>query len=225
MKNLALKTILGFANLVLVLAALLFLPAWTLRFWQAWVYLSVFAGSALWITVYLWMRDPALLERRVQAGPVAEKETTQKLIQAFASLAFIALLLLPSLDHRFSWSHLPLALVFAGDILEALGFWIVFLVYRENSFASATIAVASDQTVISTGPYAFIRHPMYSGVLVMLLGTPLALGSWWGLLMFPPMLLVIVLRLLDEERFLRKSLTGYDEYCRKVRFRLLPSVW
>lgn len=225
MKNLALKTILGFANLILVLAALLFLPAWTLRFWQAWVYLFVFAGSALWITGYLWKRDPALLERRVQAGPVAEKETTQKLVQAFASLAFIGILLVPSLDRRFSWSHLPIALVIFGDVLVALGFWIVFLVYRENSFASATIAVATGQTVISTGPYVSVRHPMYSGALVMLFGTPLALGSGWGLLMFPSMLLVIVLRLLDEEKFLRKSLAGYSDYCATVRFRLLPHVW
>ena len=225
MKNLALKTILGFANLVLVLAALLFLPAWTLRFWQAWVYLFVFAGSALWITVYLWKRDPALLECRVQAGPAAEKETTQKLIQAFASLAFIGILLVPSIDRRFYWSHVSLPIVMAGDVLVALGFWIVFLVYRENSFASTTITVAADQTVISSGPYASVRHPMYTGALVMLLGTPLALGSWWGLLMFPPMLLAIILRLLDEEKFLRKSLTGYSEYCATVRFRLLPSVW
>ena len=192
---------------------MLFAPAWTLHFWQAWLYLAIFGGSSLLITVHLWERDPALLKRRVNAGPTAEKQTTQKLIQAFASLAFIGILILPSLDRRSSWSHVPLAFVLAGDVLAALGFWIVFLVYRENSFASATIAVAPGHTVISTGPYAIVRHPMYSGALVMLLGTPLALGSWWGLLMFPPMLLVIVLRLLDEERFLRKSLAGYSAYC------------
>jgi len=223
--TLAAKTILGFANLLLILAVLLFAPAWTLRFWQAWVYLAIFGGSSTLITIYLWKRDPALLERRVQAGPIAEKETTQKLIQAFASLAFIGILLLPSLDHRFAWSHPPFAMVILGDVLVVLGFLVVFLVYRENSFAAATIAVAAGQTVISTGPYAVIRHPMYSGALVMLLGTPLALGSRWGILMFLPMLLAIVFRLLDEERFLRKSLPGYDEYCRKVLYRLVPGIW
>jgi protein-S-isoprenylcysteine O-methyltransferase Ste14 len=223
--KLAVKTSLGFANLMVILAIVLFAPAWTLDFWQAWVYLFIFFLSSFLITAFLWKKDPALLERRLQAGPVAEKRITQKLIQAFASLAFLGILVLPSLDHRFSGSHIPVACVVLGEILVALGFWIVFLVYRENSFASATIAVASDQTVISSGPYAHIRHPMYAGALVMLLGTPLALGSWLGLLMFVPMLLVIVLRLLDEERFLHKSLAGYGAYCLRVRFRLVPFVW
>ena len=116
-----------------------------LDFWQAWVYLALFAAASAAITVYLWKRDPALLERRVKAGPIAEKESNQKLIQVFASLAFIGLLILPSLDHRFSWSHVPLGLVILGDTLVGLGFWVVFRVYKENSFAAATIAVAADQ--------------------------------------------------------------------------------
>ncbi len=225
MKSLARKTILGYAFLLVCLAAFLFAPAWNLDFWQAWVYLALFAAASAAITVYLWKRDPALLERRVKAGPIAEKESNQKLIQVFASLAFIGLLILPSLDHRFSWSHVPLGLVILGDTLVGLGFWVVFRVYKENSFAAATIAVAADQKVISTGPYAIVRHPMYSGALLLLLGTPVALGSWWGILMFLPMLLVIIFRLLDEEKFLRKSLPGYDDYCLKVPYRLIPSVW
>jgi protein-S-isoprenylcysteine O-methyltransferase Ste14 len=224
-KSLALKTIAGFLNLFFCLALLLFAPARTLHFWQAWVYLLVFFISCAWITLYLWKKDPALLERRVKAGPTAEKETSQKLIQFLATLAFVGTMIVPSLDRRFGWSHVPLALVVAGDMLAALGFWIVFVVYRENTFAGATIGVAAGQTVISSGPYALIRHPMYSGALVMLLGTPLALGSWWGLFMFFPMLGVIVFRLLDEEKFLGKSLPGYDEYCQKVRYRLAPYLW
>ncbi len=186
--------------------------------------LVFFSASAL-ITVYLWKRDQALLERRVNSGPGAEKGASQKLIQSFASLSFIGLMVLPSLDHCFGWSHLPLAFVLTGDALVALGFLAVFIVFKENSFAAGTIAVAAKQTVISTGPYAIIRHPMYSGALIMILGTPLALGSWWGLTMFATMTFVVVLRLLDEEKFLLNCLSGYPEYCEKVRFRLMPLIW
>lgn len=225
MKSLAIKATLGFAQLLVCLALLLFAPAWTLHFWQAWVYLFLFASASAAITVYLWNNDRELLERRVNAGPAAEKEKRQKLIQAVASLAFFAEMIVPSLDHRFSWSRVPLSLVVAGNSLVIAGFLLVFLVLKENSFASATIGVASGQKVIATGPYAIVRHPMYSGALVMLLGTPLALGSWWGMLAVIPMPLILALRLLDEEKFLNKSLPGYQEYCRKVRSRLAPSIW
>ncbi|MGC1463197.1 MAG: isoprenylcysteine carboxylmethyltransferase family protein, partial [Terracidiphilus sp.] len=164
-------------------------------------------------------------ESRVKAGPGAEKEKTQKWIQFLASLAFIGTLVLPSLDRRFLWSHVPPLLVIAGDGLVALGFFAVFIVYKENTFTSATIEVAPNQRVISTGPYAWVRHPMYAGALVMLFGTPVALGSWWGMLMSIPMTLVIVLRLLDEEKFLQRSLPGYTEYCGKVKFHLAPHIW
>ena len=225
MSNLARKAIRGFAQLIIGLGILLFAPAWTLNFWQAWVFLFVFAASAALITVYLWKEDPNLLERRVKAGPGAEKEKSQRLIQLFASVAFIGMILLPALDHRFSWSDIPLFLVIAGDILIALGFLVIFFVFKENTFTAAVIEVAADQKVISTGPYALIRHPMYAGALILLLGTPLALGSWWGLLMFIPFAVIIVWRLLDEERFLSKYLAGYSEYKKKVRYRLIPFVW
>jgi protein-S-isoprenylcysteine O-methyltransferase Ste14 len=223
--NLTGKTVLGFTQLISVLGILLLVPAWTLDYWQAWVYWFVFAASSALITAYLWKRDPKLLERRIDAGPGAETEKTQKLIQLLAFLAFIGAMILPSLDHRYSWSAVPLPVVLAGDVVVALGFLIVFLVFKENTFAAATIAVSSDQKVVSTGPYAIVRHPMYSGALVMLLGTPLALGSWWGLLMFIPMTLIIAWRARDEERFLDKKLSGYEEYCQRVRYRLAPLVW
>jgi protein-S-isoprenylcysteine O-methyltransferase Ste14 len=225
MKSLGTKTILGFAQLFLFLAAILFSPAWTLHYWQAWVYLAVFESSAALITLYLWMNSPALLERRVKAGPGAEKQASQNWIQAVASLAFLGEMVVPSLDHRFSWSHVPLPAVVGGELLVALGFLGVFFVFRANAFTSATIEVGQGQQVISTGPYAWVRHPMYSSTLLMLLATPVALGSWWGLLMFIPMTLVIVARLLDEEKFLVKGLDGYAAYCAKVRIRLVPFVW
>ncbi len=134
-------------------------------------------------------------------------------------------MVLPSLDHRFFWSAVPLTVVAAGDLLVALGFLIVFLVFKENTFTAATIAVTPDQKVVTTGPYAVVRHPMYTGALVMLFGTPLALGSWWGLLMFVPMVLTIAWRACDEERFLLNNLSGYKDYCQTIRYRLIPFVW
>jgi protein-S-isoprenylcysteine O-methyltransferase Ste14 len=223
--KLARRTILGFAQLIIALGILLFAPSWTLGYWQAWVYLFVFAASSALITTYLWKNDRKLLERRINAGPGAETEKSQKSIQLLAACSFIGALILPSLDHRFSWSAVSLPVVAVGDVLMALGFLIIFLVFKENTFTAATIAVTVDQKVVSTGPYSVVRHPMYSGALVMLFGTPLALGSWWGLLMFIPMILTIGWRACDEERFLFKNLSGYKEYCQIVRYRLVPFVW
>ena len=225
MDNLARKTVLGFTQLIGALGILLFAPAWTLDYWQAWLYWFVFAASSALITAYLWKKDPKLLSRRIDAGPGAESEKSQKQIQLLASFIFLAAMILPSLDHRFSWSAVPLSAVLAGDVLTALGFFIVFLVFKENTFTAATIVVTPGQKVVSTGPYAVIRHPMYSGALVLLFGTPLALGSWWGLLMFIPMLFTIAWRARDEERFLFKNLSGYKEYCQIVRYRLVPFAW
>jgi protein-S-isoprenylcysteine O-methyltransferase Ste14 len=225
LSKIAAKTIFGFANLILLLAIALFAPAWTLRFWQGLLYLLLFASCSAAITVYLWKHDKALLSRRVSAGPVAEKSRAQQIIPLFASIGFLAILVVPSLDHRFSWSHVPLWIVLAGDLLVVLGFYIVFKVFCVNTFTSATIEVNEQQTVISTGPYAFVRHPMYSGALVMLLGTPLALGSWWGLIAFIVMVAVIVIRLLDEEKVLLANLPGYAEYVARVKYRLVPYVW
>jgi protein-S-isoprenylcysteine O-methyltransferase Ste14 len=223
--NLARKTVLGFTQLIGALGILLFAPAWTLDYWQAWLYWFVFAASSALITAYLWKKDPKLLSRRIDAGPGAESEKSQKQIQLLASFIFLAAMILPSLDHRFSWSAVPLSAVLAGDVLTALGFFIVFLVFKENTFTAATIVVTPGQKVVSTGPYALIRHPMYSGALVLLFGTPLALGSWWGLLMFMPMVFTIAWRARDEERFLFKNLSGYKEYCQIVRYRLVPFAW
>jgi protein-S-isoprenylcysteine O-methyltransferase Ste14 len=219
------KALGGLAQFLLCLALLLFLPAWTLAYWQAWLFLAVFSASALAITLYLMRHDPELLARRMHAGPGAEKEKSQKIIQLAAIAAFVTVLVFPVIDHRFAWSAVPWPVALAGDALVALGFAIVFLVFKENTFASATIEVATQQRVVSTGPYALVRHPMYAGALIMLLGVPLALGSWWGLVTIIPFTLVIVWRLLDEERVLANSLPGYLDYRNKVRYRLVPLVW
>jgi protein-S-isoprenylcysteine O-methyltransferase Ste14 len=225
MKNLNIKALGGLVFLVVVMGAALFIPAGTLNYWQGWVFLAVFFVSVLAITVYLMQRDPQLLERRVQAGPAAEQERSQKVIQSVAQVAFIIVFILPALDHRFRWSTVPAVIEVLGDALVALGLLFVFFVFKENTFTSAVIEVGSEQKVISTGPYAFVRHPMYIGALVMLVGVPLALGSWWGLLTVIPITLVIVARLLDEEKFLAQNLAGYAEYRARVKYRLIPFIW
>jgi protein-S-isoprenylcysteine O-methyltransferase Ste14 len=225
MSNLLLKTFLGFAFLMLVLALALFLPAGSLRFWQAWVYLADFAGCTILITAYLMRNDRELLARRVRGGPTAETQKSQQIIQSLASLFFIALFIVPGLDYRFHWSHVSPAISWVADAFVALGFYIVFLVFRENSYTSATIEVSGEQKVISSGPYAVVRHPMYAGAFLLLLATPLALGSWVSIPLPIPVILVIIVRLLDEEKFLSANLDGYEAYRQKVRYRLLPYVW
>jgi protein-S-isoprenylcysteine O-methyltransferase Ste14 len=187
--------------------------------------MAVYFASYLAITVYLIRYDPKLLERRINGGPTAEKEYAQKIITFIAAVAFVGLIALPALDHRFIWSHVPLSPVLAGDALVALGWLAFYLVFRENSFPSATIEVAPDQKVISTGPYVLVRHPMYAGTVVMLLGIPIALGSWWGLPAIVAMIPAFKWRVLDEEKFLARNLLGSLEYQIAVRYRLIPSVW
>jgi protein-S-isoprenylcysteine O-methyltransferase Ste14 len=207
------------------MAALLFLPAGTLNYWQASVFMAVFVSASAVITVYLAIRDPRLLERRLRTGPAAEKETSQKIIMSLAMIGFIALLVFPAFDHRFAWSPVPPYVSLIGDALVAIGFLLVFFVLKANTYGASTIQVAEDPKVISSGPYALIRHPMYAGSFPLLISTPLALGSWWGLSALIVLIPALIWRLLDEESFLRKNLPGYLEYTANVRYRLVPYVW
>jgi protein-S-isoprenylcysteine O-methyltransferase Ste14 len=225
MKSLYAKALLSLAVLSVTMGMLTFVPAWTTKYWQAWVYLGIFTGASFLTTLYLMKKDPALLKRRMSGGPTAERESAQKVIMSFASIGFIGLLIVPALDHRFRWSTVPFPVVIAGDTLVAVGFYFIFLVYRENTFTSATIEVAKDQEVISTGPYALVRHPMYASAFLYLVGTPLALGSYWGLLALLFMMSFLIWRLFDEEKFLAENLPGYTEYQKLVRHRLVPYVW
>jgi protein-S-isoprenylcysteine O-methyltransferase Ste14 len=203
----------------------LFLSAWTVRYWQAWVYLAAFFIPVVFITLDLTKHDMKLLERRLSVGPTAEKRTGQKIIQTFANIFFIGMIILPGFDHRFHWSFVSPSIVALSDVFVVAGFIIVHLVFRENSFTSATIEIGAGQAVVSSGPYRFVRHPMYVGGAVIIVFTPLALGSYWALLSSIPLVMVIIARLLDEESFLKKNLAGYEEYCRKVKYRLVPFLW
>jgi protein-S-isoprenylcysteine O-methyltransferase Ste14 len=219
------KTIAGFAFLMLVLALALFLSAGSLNFWQAWIYLGVFSVCTLLITAYLIKNDPKLLARRVQAGPTAETQKSQQIIQSLASFFFIGLFIVSGLDFRFHWSEVPTFITLIADGFVALGFFIVFLVFRENSYASAVIEVTAGQKVIASGPYQVVRHPMYAGAGLMLIFSPPALGSWAALPCAVLLILVVVIRLLEEEKYLVANLSGYEEYRQHVRYRLVPFIW
>jgi protein-S-isoprenylcysteine O-methyltransferase Ste14 len=215
----------GLLCLFVVMSSLIFVAASTFHYWQAWTFLAVYFGWSVMITLYLMRRDPGLLERRMRGGPIAEKRTTQRIIMSYVSLGFIGLIVVPALDHRFGWSHMPPYAALAGDLLLFLGWLAILFVFKENTFSSATIELASEQRVVTTGPYALVRHPMYAGALLMLAGIPIALGSWWGLLVLVAMLPALIWRLIDEEKFLARNLPGYFEYREKVRYRLIPRVW
>jgi len=216
------EAILLFLAAIFVIGAVLFLPAGTLDYWQAWLYMAVLLVPPIFVGLYFLRNDPELLERRLKTR---EKEAKQKAMIKITSLIFIIGFLIPGLDRRFGWSSVPFEAVIAADLLVFIGYFIVFLVLRENSYAARTVEVEKGQKLVSTGPYAVIRHPMYFGVLLMLLATPIALGSYWAL---PPFLLLIpaiIFRILNEEEVLRRGLPGYTAYCRKTRYRLLPHVW
>jgi protein-S-isoprenylcysteine O-methyltransferase Ste14 len=225
MKDLHRKAVIGILRTFVLLVAAVFAPVGTLRYWQGWACLAAFFVPACFISVYVAKNDPALLERRLKAGPTAEKETGQKIVQAVTAVVFLADFAIPAFDHRFGWSLVPAYAAAGGDLMMVLGFNLVFAVFKANSYTSGIIEVAENQKVVSTGPYAVVRHPMYVGGLIMLFGIPLALGSWWGMLINVPMTAAILWRLLDEERFLAVNLPGYAAYRQAVRYRLVPYVW
>ena len=220
-----LKTLASLAALILVVGAIIFAAAGTTDYWQAWLFLACYFAASLVVSFWLARNDTALLERRMRGGPFAEGERSQKIIMAITSLGFVALLVVPGLDRRFGWSSMPGSVAILGDLLLLLGWLGILAVFRANSYAAATIQVTSGQTVISTGPYALVRHPMYAAALLMLLGIPIALGSWWGALVLLALIPALGWRLIDEERLLLRDLDGYAEYRRKVRWRLIPYIW
>lgn len=223
--KIALQTLASAVFGLVFFAALLFWPAGTLNYWQAWVFIAVFMVATLVPSLYLAVKDPAALQRRMKAGPGAETRTLQKIIISGTIVAVVAVLVVSALDHRFGWSNVPTPVVIVGNILVGVGLGLAQLVVIQNSYAAATITVEADQQVVSTGLYGLVRHPMYVGTVIMMLGTPLALDSYWGLLAIVLALPVLAIRIEDEEKLLRQELDGYDEYMQKVHYRLVPGVW
>lgn len=203
-----------------LLALVLFVPAGSLRFWEAWIYWSGFSILTLFIAVYFSKKDPQLLARRMKY----KEDETKKKPPAFLNLFFLCYVI-PGLDFRFHWSAVPLWLVITANVVVFLGYILIILVFKENSYASTIIQVEKGQQVITTGPYAIVRHPMYLGLIIMILFTPLALGSYWAIL---PALLCIpmnIIRIIGEEEVLLRDLAGYSDYCTRTRYRLIPFVW
>lgn len=207
---------------IVFMGILLFVPAGTLAYWQAWVYSLLFVVVTILIIRYFLKNDPAILERR---STMRENDPAQKIIIPIFLFCYYGLHVFAGFDHRFHWSHVSALLVLFSDVLILASFVAVFFVLKENSYASTTITVEKDQPVISTGPYALVRHPMYAGSLPLLVFTPLALGTAWGLIFSVALLVLLIFRLLNEERFLLENLPGYREYCQKTRYRLLPYIW
>jgi len=210
---------------VVFFGLLLFLPAGTLNYWQAWTFIAVFIVFTIVPSIYLAVTNPAALARRMKAGPMAESRTLQKLIISGTILMVLAVTIVSALDHRFGWSSVPTTVVVFGNVLVAVGLGIAQLVIIQNSYAAATVTVEAEQELVSTGLYGLVRHPMYVGVLIMMVGMPLALDSYWGLVALIPGVAILAGRILDEESMLAQELAGYREYMDKVRYRLVPGVW
>jgi len=206
-------------------ATLLFLPAGTFNYWQAWVFIAVFSIATTAPSIYWAMRRPEVLQRRMNVGPTAETRPAQKAAVIGLLVSFAALLAVSAFDHRFSWSTVPAAVSLLGDLLVAIGLGVSMLVAEQNSFAASNITVEAEQKVVSAGLYGLVRHPMYLGALIMMVGVPLALGSYWGLVVLGPTLIVFAARILDEEKMLNDELDGYPEYSHQVHARLVPYVW
>ncbi|MCV7357584.1 methyltransferase family protein [Mycolicibacterium fluoranthenivorans] len=214
----------GFFGLVFF-GVLLFLPAGTLNYWQAWVFIAVFMATTLVPNVYLAVRNPATLARRMHGGPTAETRPVQKVIITATFASVVVMTVVSALDHRFGWSHVPTAVVILGNVLVVVGLVLAQAVVLQNNFAGASIRVEQEQPLVSTGLYGAVRHPMYSGALIMMFGTPLALDSYWGVLVTALAVPILVVRILDEESLLRTELAGYPAYMDAVRYRLVPYVW
>jgi protein-S-isoprenylcysteine O-methyltransferase Ste14 len=215
------QSVFGFGFFV----ALVFWTAGTWDYWRGWVFLAVFVASTTGFTLYLAIFDRPLLERRLKAGPWHEQERSQQVIVSLVFIAFFAFLILPILDYRHHLSRVPAWVSVVGDAIIVLSFLAIFRVVRVNSWAASNVRVEAGQQVIDTGPYAYVRHPMYASAIWLFVGMPLALGSWWTLALIVPFVPVLVWRLLDEERLLARELPGYAEYMRRVRYRLVPHLW
>jgi len=221
-KKLRNVVIFRFFLLIIIFGLMFFLPAGTIQYWQAWIFCGILFIPMIFVLIYLLKNNPELLERRMK---MKEKEKPQKLIIKLSMLVFITAFIIPGLDYRLNWSDVPLTVIIIADVIIFLGYLLFFFVLKENSYASRIIEVENDQIVISTGPYAIIRHPMYLAVLLIYVFSPLALGSYWAMLAIFPLPILIVFRIINEEKVLIKKLPGYKVYTQRVKYRLIPFIW
>jgi protein-S-isoprenylcysteine O-methyltransferase Ste14 len=222
MKSLIKKIITRFSLVPIVLLLLILIPAGTLIYWQVYLYITILVIHMIFVLFYFLKNDPLFLERRTKAK---EKEKEQIIIQIVFSFIFLSGFVIPGFDKRFGWSDVPIYIVIIADIVILLGYLLIFFVFKQNSYASRIVEVEKNQKVISTGLYGFVRHPMYIGVIVMFVPTPIALGSYWGLIPMTTIPIALVFRIINEEKVLSKDLPGYKDYCQKTRYRLIPYVW
>jgi len=222
MKSLIKKIIIRFSLFPIVLGLFILVPAGTINYWQVYVYIAVLVVPMIFVLFYFLQNDPIFLERRTRAK---EKEKVQIIIQIVSTFILLSGFVIPGFDKRFGWSDIPIYIVIVADIVILFGYLIIFFVFKQNSYASRVVEVEKSQKVISTGLYGFVRHPMYIGVIIMFIPTPVALGSYWGLIPMVTIPLAIVFRILNEEKVLCKDLPGYKEYCQKTRYRLMPFIW
>ena len=222
MKSLIKKIIIRFSLVPIVLGLFILVPAGTINYWQVYIYIAVLVVPMTFVLFYFLQNDPIFLERRTRAK---EKEKVQIIIQIVFTFILLSGFVIPGFDKRFGWSDIPIYIVIVADIVILFGYLIIFFVFKQNSYASRVVEVEKSQKVISTGLYGFVRHPMYIGVIIMFIPTPVALGSYWGLIPMVTIPLAIVFRILNEEKVLCKDLPGYKEYCQKTRYRLIPFIW
>ena len=204
---------------------MLFVPAWTLAYWQAWLYWTLSSTAAFATALYFLRHDPALMRRRLEVGARVEPLESQQTIQAVGSLFYAAMFIVAGIERHAHGSPVPVPVVLSADALVAAGLALTFVVFKANTFTASTVTIEPGQRVVTTGPYAIVRHPMYSASVLWFLATPFALGSPSALVPAVLMALTLAVRLVDEERYLGASLRGYDGYCTTVRWRLIPGLW
>ena len=221
-RQLLITVLLRFALVIILIGLIVFLPAGTIKFWEAWVYFGILFVPMIFVLTYLLKNDPELLERRMK---MKEKEEPQKVFVKLSILVFLIAFIIPGFDHRFEWSEVPFIVIIIADLFIFIGYLLFFLVLKENTYASRIIQVEKDQRVISTGLYAIVRHPMYVAVIMMYVLSPLALGSYWAVVAVLPLPVLIIFRIKSEEKILIDKLPGYREYTQEVKYRLIPYIW
>lgn len=208
--------------MLIIIGILILVPAGTFNYWQVYLYFAIVIIPMIFVLSYFLKNDPGFLERRTRAK---EKEKEQLIIQIVFSLFFLLGFIIPGFDKRCGWSNVPFFIVIVADIVILLGYLLIFFVFKQNSYASRIVEVEKDQKIITTGLYGFVRHPMYVGVIIMYVPTPIALGSYWGLIPMATIPLAIIFRIINEEKVLCKNLPGYIEYCQKTKYKLIPYIW